>query len=69
MAEEFVCDTPEMRRFIEDVKAVIARTDLVEERLRAIRPVFGNLLTDSRWLPPEFRRTSEMGGMGKGIAN
>ncbi len=69
MAEEFVCQSPEMRRFIGEVKAVMAQTELVEDRLAAIRPSFDRLLADPHWLPPEFRRTAEEGGMGKGIAN
>jgi predicted metal-dependent enzyme (double-stranded beta helix superfamily) len=69
MADEFVCDTATMRRFIGEVKAVIARSPVVEERLVAIRPSFTRLLADPHWLPTEFRRTAEAGGMGKGVAN
>lgn len=69
MADEFRCDTPEVRNFIDQVKAIVAGTDSVTERLAAIRPLFSQMLADPSWLPEEFRRTYEAGGMGKGIAN
>jgi predicted metal-dependent enzyme (double-stranded beta helix superfamily) len=69
VADEFVCDTPTMRAFIGEVRAVIQQTLVVTERLAAIRPAFRRLLADPAWLPPEFRRTAEAGGMGRGIAN
>jgi predicted metal-dependent enzyme (double-stranded beta helix superfamily) len=69
MADEFICDTPEVRTFIGKVKEVVARTTSVEERLAGIRPLFSQMMTDPNWLPEEFRRTYEAGGMGKGIAN
>jgi predicted metal-dependent enzyme (double-stranded beta helix superfamily) len=69
MGDEFVCETPDTRRFIGEVKAVMAQTKVVQERLAAIRPSFSRLLADPHWLPAEFRRTAEAGGMGKGIAN
>lgn len=69
MADEFVCDTPEVREFIGNVKECIARGASVEERLTLIRPIFSQMLANPYWLPVEFRRTLESGGMGKGIAN
>jgi predicted metal-dependent enzyme (double-stranded beta helix superfamily) len=69
MTDEFICDTPEVRNFITKVKDIVAGTGPVEERLAAIRPIFSQMLTDPGWLPQEFRRTVEEGGMGKGIAN
>jgi 3-mercaptopropionate dioxygenase len=69
MADEFMCDTPEVRNFIGQVKQIVAGTASVKERLAAIRPLFSQMLTDPNWLPLEFRRTYEAGGMGKGIAN
>ena len=69
MADEFVCDTPEVRAFIGNVKECIARGSTVNERLALIRPTFSQMLADPDWLPAEFRRTLESGGMGKGIAN
>jgi predicted metal-dependent enzyme (double-stranded beta helix superfamily) len=69
MADEFMCDTPEVRNFIGQVKELVAGTGSVKERLAAIRPHFSQMMADPHWLPEEFRRTSEEGGMGKGIAN
>jgi predicted metal-dependent enzyme (double-stranded beta helix superfamily) len=69
MADEFVCDTPEVRSFIGEVKEIVAGTGSVEERLAAIRPHFSQLIANPHWLPEEFRRTPEEGGMGRDIAN
>lgn len=69
MADEFVCDTREVRTFIDQVKVIVVKTEAIRERLAAIRPLFSRMLADPDWLPAEFRRTYEAGGMGKGIAN
>jgi predicted metal-dependent enzyme (double-stranded beta helix superfamily) len=69
MSDEFICDTPKIRQFIADVQAIMASTPVVTERLAAIRPLFGKVLADPDWLAAEFRRTTEQGGMGPGIAN
>ena len=69
MADELICDTPEVSNFIRQVKGILNGAGSVAEKLAAIRPHFGNMMADSNWLPKEFRRTPEVGGMGKGIAN
>ena len=69
MADEFVCDTGEVRHFIRAVKEIVSGTDSVEARLAAIRPLFSRMMADPDWLPTEFRGIPEAGGMGKGIAN
>lgn len=69
MANEFICNTPEVRNFIGQIQKVMTANPSVEERLAAIRPYFSQMLADPDWLPQEFRRTVEEGGMGKGIAN
>jgi predicted metal-dependent enzyme (double-stranded beta helix superfamily) len=69
MSDEYICDTPQIRQFISDVQTIVANTNSVTERLAAIRPLFSQVMADSNWLPHEFRRTYEHGGMGKGIAN
>lgn len=69
MNDEFICDTLETIKFIQEVKAVIAATPSISERLAAIRPLFSEVMADPDWLPDEFRQTYEHGGMGKGIAN
>ncbi len=69
MSDEFICDTPQVRKFINEVQAIVANTKSVKERLAAIRPLFNQIMADPNWLPDEFRQTYEHGGMGKGIAN
>ncbi len=69
MADEFICDTAEVSSFVSKVKEIVAVTASVEERLIAIRPLFGQLMADPNWLPEAFRHTYEAGRMGKGIAN
>ena len=69
MADEFICDTPEVRTFIRRVKAVLSRDGSVTEKLAAMRSYFSQMMEDPTWLPEEFRRTPEVGGMGAGIAN
>jgi len=69
MADEFICDTHEVRNFIGKVKEIGGRMASVRERLAAIRPHFRQMMANPHWLPKAFRRTVEMGGMGGGIAN
>ena len=69
MSDEFICDTPEVRNFIGKVKAIIDGEGSITEKLAAIRPHFSSMMEDSTWLPDEFRRMPEVGGMGAGIAN
>jgi len=69
MTDEFICDTLKVRQFIGEVRVIIAGTSSVPERLAAIRPLFSQVMADPHWLPNEFHRTYEHGGMGKGIAN
>jgi predicted metal-dependent enzyme (double-stranded beta helix superfamily) len=69
MVDEFICNTPEVRTFIDKVQKIVTETDRVKTRLAAIRPLFSQIMADPNWLPAEFRRTYEEGGMGKGIAN
>ena len=69
MTNEFKCDTPEVRNFIGQIQKIVVETPSIQERLAAIQPIFSQMLADSDWLPEEFRRTVDEGGMGKGIAN
>ncbi len=69
MADEFICDTPEVRSFIYKVKEIVTGTASVKERLANIRPLFSQLMADPHWLPASFRSICETGGMGSGIAN
>lgn len=69
MADEFICDTAEVRGFIRRVQMSAAETSSIRDRLGGIRPHFSEILADPDWLPAEFRATAEGGGMGKGIAS
>lgn len=69
MADEYICDTPEVRNFITKVKEIVASTPSVKARLTAIRPLFARMMADQSWLPEKFRQISNTGGMGKGISN
>jgi len=69
MADEYICDTPEVRTFVSKVKEITTTTPSVKARLAAIRPLFAQMMADQNWLPEKFRRISETGGMGKGISN
>ena len=65
MADEFICDTSEVRSFIGAVKEIVSGTASVEARLVAIRPHFSRMMADPDWLPAEFRRTPGSGGDGQ----
>ena len=69
MSDEFRCDTKELRTFIGHIKAILGGDGSITEKLIAIRPHFSQMMEDPTWLPDEFRRTPEVGGMGAGIAN
>ena len=65
--DEFVLDTPTVRRFVEGVRATIEETRGPEEATEAVRPAFARLLSDRTWLPPEYRAPAPESGMGGGI--
>lgn len=66
-ADEYVLDTPVVRRFISDVRTQIARAETPSEACEALRPVFAALLDDRGWLPGEFQQPAAESGMGGGI--
>src|SRR6476469_8797988 len=65
--DEWVVDTPRMRRFIADVRAVLATVNSPPDGLVALRPVLGELLAEDGWLPEEFAESFEGSGMGGAI--
>jgi len=70
MADEFICDTPQVRSFIGKVKEIVVNgAESVADKLTAIRPSFSQMMADPNWLPEEFRHAPAEGGMGIGIAN
>ena len=66
-ADDYVLDTPRLRQFIEQVKAIQA--DHTEPRaiIAAIRPHFADLLKDETWLPERYQEPVAESGMGGGI--
>ncbi len=59
MAEEFICNTAEIRSFIGEVKEIVAGAASVEERLVAIRPLQlanGRPLLVAQSTPPHLRK-------------
>lgn len=67
MPDEFLLDTPRVRGFIAEVRAALGAQP-VAAALEALRPAFVDLLADQAWLPEEYMRPAEQGGMGGGIA-
>lgn len=65
--DEYVLDTPTVRRFVERVSATIDEAPGPKEATEAIRPAFARLLADRTWLPPEYRAPAPESGMGGGI--
>mgnify|MGYP003339780662 CR=1 FL=1 len=66
---EFILDTPVVRAFIDDVRAVITRHEgrPVEDALAALEPCFAELMADRTWLPEPFMADAPESGMGSGI--
>jgi len=67
VSEEFVLDTPTVRRFVEYVHQAIDLSSTSEEAIDAIRPRFADLLADEGWLPAQYMEQVEDSGMGGGI--
>jgi predicted metal-dependent enzyme (double-stranded beta helix superfamily) len=67
MEDEFVLDTPTVRRFVAEARAAIAAAPSPEDACAAIRPAFAALLADRSWLPDEYQRDAPESGMGGGI--
>ena len=65
--DEYVLDTPRVRGFVGDVRAVIARAGSPVESVAALEPLFTDLLADETWLPAEFQAPAPESGMGGGI--
>jgi 3-mercaptopropionate dioxygenase len=67
VSDEYVLDTPLVRRFVADVRAAIDDSRSPEEAIAAIRPRFAELLVDPDWLPREYQEPAPESGMGGGI--
>ena len=67
VADEFVLDTPRVRTFIAEVRALIAEAPSPQRACELIGPSFEALLADRDWLPGEFQVPAPESGMGGGI--
>ena len=65
--DEYVLDTPRVRGFVADVRAVIAGAASPLESVEELEPLFTELLADETWLPAEFQAPAPESGMGGGI--
>lgn len=65
--DEWVLDTPVVRRLIADVRDAVGRSDSPPAALREIEPRFVDLLRDENWLPDQFQADAPESGMGGGI--
>lgn len=68
-ADEYLVDSPKVRQFVEEVKAILATSPTPAEALRRLREPFGRLLADPDWLPQAYREPCPTGGMGSNIGN
>jgi predicted metal-dependent enzyme (double-stranded beta helix superfamily) len=66
---EFFLDNRGLREFIATATAIVRDDADVSSKLRRLRPPFETLLSDSEWLPGEFKRPSGSETMGHGIAS
>ena len=66
---EFYVDSPTLRAFIAEVRAIVARATSPGEAVVALREPFSRLLADRAWLSTEFRQPSPKSGMGGGISS
>lgn len=66
-ADEWICDTPIVRRFVEAVRGRVAAGASPAEACAAAEPLFAELLADREWLPAPFQHDAPVSGMGGGI--
>jgi predicted metal-dependent enzyme (double-stranded beta helix superfamily) len=65
--DEFLLDTPAVRQFVDEVRAVIAAAFDPAAAIAAIRPIFEALMRDPDWLPEAYQAPVPESGMGGGI--
>src|SRR4051812_22763086 len=53
--DEYVLDTPAVRRFVATVQHEISHAATREEAIAAIEPIFVALVGDDGWLPAEYQ--------------
>jgi predicted metal-dependent enzyme (double-stranded beta helix superfamily) len=66
--DEYLLDTPAVRGFISQARALLAGAPPAEA-LDRLRPAFADLLADDGWLPAPYRQAADQSRMGGGIAS
>ncbi len=66
-SDEWVLDTPLVRRFIGGVRAAVRQAASPAEACRVVEPGFADLLAGPDWLPTRFQEDAPESGMGGGI--
>lgn len=65
--DQYALDTPRVRGFIADVRALIGRALTPRDACEQLAPIFADLLADHEWLPTAYQAPAEDSGMGGGI--
>jgi predicted metal-dependent enzyme (double-stranded beta helix superfamily) len=63
----YLVDTPEIRGLIEETRRLCGEITSDAERVEALKPAFGALLSAEGWLPEEYASPDFGSGMGGGI--
>src|SRR5438067_4682701 len=67
-ADEYICEAPQLRRFIQQIQSIQREGKPPAEMVGQMRQPFAELMADQTWLPDEFARPGAQTGMGSGIA-
>jgi 3-mercaptopropionate dioxygenase len=65
--DEYQLDTPAVRGFVSQVRALVDSASSTAEACELIRPYFSELLADRDWLPAAYQEPAAESGMGGGI--
>lgn len=63
----YIVDTPAIRALVEETQRLMAEIPDDATRVKALEPVFTQLLATDGWLPEEYASADESSGMGGGI--
>jgi predicted metal-dependent enzyme (double-stranded beta helix superfamily) len=65
--DEFHVESPLVRAFVADTRALLSRQPAPVAACELIRPGFAELLAADDWLPPAYQEPNPQSGMGGGI--
>jgi predicted metal-dependent enzyme (double-stranded beta helix superfamily) len=63
----YLVDAPEIRALVETTQRLTTEIADTRQRVEALRPAFGKLLSSDNWLPKEYGEPDLKSGMGGGI--